>query len=151
MQEFLQVQFEQEVDDTNYIVGNDGSKSKKISQLEELEILKSKIVQIDGKYKCPIEKCDFENKHRGNLTQHIRSHNDCLQCGKVFYGRQSKFRVRGHIKRDHTDFSVEHRCQFCNAKYQFHSYLEKHEFNCRKKFLAYNKLPIPKILQQSTM
>ena len=94
------------------------------------------IYKEGGKYAC--NQCDYQNTHKGNLKQHIRSKHEgvkyaCDQCDKQFF---KKFSLAEHIKGRHQGRKFA--CSECDYETTHQSTLKAHvralhegvEYNC---------------------
>ena len=47
---------------------------------------------------CPISSCAFQAKNQSGLSKHLKTHNDCMYCGKTFSNPNGKRNLEFHLK-----------------------------------------------------
>ena len=74
---------------------------------------------------CP--KCSFKTSLKHNLDRHIKFHNDCSYCGKVFLGSNGKRALATHMNTHQVKPKKQKLCIFCNRDYKNWPNMNRHE------------------------
>jgi len=114
----------QSIDMKNAILKN---MSEEIKQKDNRHMTENK----EHLYECHSGNCKFKTKYKKMLVIHIKSHNECQICGKVFNGSQAKRNLLSH-KKFH-EKPTEWKCEFCNKSYKYNSKLKTHLETCQLK------------------
>ena len=80
--------------------------------------------------KCSKPSCYYDMKTKRGLTKHVKSHKDCMECGKNFIGHNAARDLKNHIKLHLKPKTI---CDFCGKDYKFSSLLVRHIKTCLKK------------------
>ena len=88
---------------------------------------------------CP--KCDYKGSLQCYLDTHLKSHQDCNQCGQTFFGGNSKRDFARHMKKHEIKEEKRFICEFCNKEYTTKGVLKTHFNTCKKKMKSIT-LPI---------
>ena len=85
---------------------------------------------------CP--KCEYKGSLQCYLDTHLKSHQDCNQCGQTFFGGHSKRDLATHLKKHEVKLMKlknpkQFICQFCNVKFKSKFSMNRHENMCPKK------------------
>ena len=85
---------------------------------------------------CP--KCEYKGSLQCYLDTHLKSHQDCNQCGQTFFGGHSKRDLATHLKKHEVKLMKlknpkQFICQFCKVKYKSKFSMNRHENICPKK------------------
>ena len=75
--------------------------------------------------------CDYTTKSAKLFERHMRSHKQCLECGKVFSGQNASRLYKMHMKNKHLTKKpkqkILHKCEDCHTTFDFKSYLVRHQ------------------------
>ena len=85
---------------------------------------------------CP--KCEYKGSLQCYLDTHLKSHQDCNQCGQTFFGGHSKRDLATHLKKHEVKLMKlknpkQFICQFCKVEFKSKFSMNRHENTCLKK------------------